>query len=108
MVREAQEIVERATKGILRGIRVEPPKRHDVADLLAQYEDRLPQGDWARLAAASKWLRTEREFSFYGDIDFIPTEEYSAAEAEEAIAAADLAIALAARTLGGTPPADET
>ena len=36
---------------------------------------------------------------------FIPTEEYSAAEAKEAIAAADLVIALAALTLAGTPPA---
>ncbi len=105
VVREAQEIVELATKGILRGIGVEPPKRHDVAGLLAHYEDRLPKAEWARLAAASKWLRTEREFSFYGDIDFIPTEEYSAAEAKEAIAAADLAIALATLTLAGTPPA---
>ena len=44
VVREAQEIVELATKGILRGIGVEPPKRHDVADLLAHYEERLPGG----------------------------------------------------------------
>jgi hypothetical protein len=30
-----------------------------------------------RLAAISAWLRKEREFSFYGDMDFIRTEEYS-------------------------------
>jgi HEPN domain-containing protein len=29
-----------------------------------------------RLAEISKRLRKERELSFYGDIDFIPTEEY--------------------------------
>ncbi len=30
-----------------------------------------------RLAAASKWLRKEREICFYGDEQFIPTEEYT-------------------------------
>ena len=30
-------------------------------------------------------LRKEREFSFYGDIDFIPTERYSREDAERAL-----------------------
>jgi hypothetical protein len=31
-------------------------------------------------------LRKEREFSFYGELDFIPTEQYSRADAERAYA----------------------
>jgi hypothetical protein len=33
----------------------------------------------------SKALRRDRELSFYGDIDFIPSEEYTAADSERAI-----------------------
>ena len=45
-----------------------------------------------RLAQASEWLRAERELSFYGDVDFIPTEEYTAEEGRRAIAEARLAV----------------
>jgi hypothetical protein len=31
------------------------------------------------LAVISKTLRKERELAFYGDLDFIPTDEYSLA-----------------------------
>jgi hypothetical protein len=41
---------------------------------------------------ASGWLRKEREFAFYGDIDFIPTERYSADDAGQAIGAARRAV----------------
>ena len=41
---------------------------------------------------ASSWLRKEREFSFYGEIDFIPTERYTRDDAERALAAARLAV----------------
>jgi HEPN domain-containing protein len=100
VVHESQEIVELTTKGILRAIGIEPPKRHDVGDLLAEYRDRLPEGNWAELIAASKWLRKEREFAFYGDVDFIPTEEYTHEDAVRAVKAVDLAIALAALVIG--------
>jgi HEPN domain-containing protein len=79
VVRESQEIVELALKGLLRMIGVDPPKCHDVSDLLVEYAERftaLPREEIDYLAAASKSLRKEREFSFYGDIDFIPTAEY--------------------------------
>ncbi len=87
VVREAQEIVELALKGVLRQIGIEPPKQHDVGGLILEYSDRLPpavKAKAARLAAISKWLRKEREFSFYGDIDFIPTEEYTREDGERA------------------------
>lgn len=88
VVREAQEIVELALKAILRQIGVEPPKWHDVGPLLVQYRSRLPAALDARvdrLAEISARLRKDRELAFYGDIDFIPTERYSADDANRAI-----------------------
>jgi HEPN domain-containing protein len=88
VVRESQEVVELALKALLREVGVEPPKWHDVGGLLREHQDRfsetlLPHVD--RLAAVSAWLRKEREFSFYGDIDMIPTDAYSEAEASRAV-----------------------
>ncbi len=88
VVREAQELVELALKGVLRFVGVEPPKQHDVGGLLLQHRDRLPAALAAvadRLAEISHRLRKEREFSFYGDEDFIPTEEYTRDEAAAAL-----------------------
>jgi|SRR3990172_3721622 len=88
VVREAQEIVELALKGMLRQVGIEPPKWHDVGRPLEEYRARFPEqvvSHIDRLAEISAWLRKEREFSFYGDIDFIPTEEYSRDDALKAI-----------------------
>lgn len=52
-----------------------------------------------RLADASAWLRKEREFSFYGDIDFIPTERYSAMDAKRAVDDATYVVATAATVI---------
>jgi hypothetical protein len=87
VVREAQELVELALKAALRAIGVEPPKFHDVGGLLVAHSEKFPPHLASRLQRAadiSRRLRRERELSFYGDIDFIPTEEYSAADAERA------------------------
>jgi len=87
VVREAQEIVELALKGMLRQVGVDPPRWHDVGGLLDEYRDRFPDAvrqAISRLAAISAWLRKEREFAFYGDIDFIPTEQYTEADARRA------------------------
>lgn len=104
VVRESQEVVELVLKGILRAIGIEPPKRHDVAPLLMEYRSRLPDGPWEHLAAESKWLRKEREFAFYGDVDFIPTDEYSAADGARAIQAAELAVRLGTVVISPPPP----
>ena len=88
VVREAQEIVELALKGMLRQVGIEPPRWHDVGELLQEYRARFPQAAAVhvdRLAEISGWLRKEREFSFYGDIDFIPTEHYTEHNALRAI-----------------------
>lgn len=95
VVREAQEIVELASKGMLRQVGVEPPKWHDVGDLIMEHRSRFPLpvcSDVVKLAGISKWLRKEREFSFYGDIDFIPTEEYLREDAKFVVRAAKLTI----------------
>ena len=87
VIREAQELVELAAKGMLRQAGIEPPKHHDVGGLIVEYQERFPFADEetaGKIAAISKWLRKEREFSFYGDIDFIPTEEYTRDDAERA------------------------
>ena len=87
VVREAQELVELALKGMVRAIGIEPPKLHDVGALLLQHRDRFApdvQKTLDTLAGISKELRKDRELAFYGDIDFIPTEEYSVEEAKRA------------------------
>lgn len=68
VIREAQELVELALKGILRQVGVEPPKQHDVGYLVIEFKERLPREvaeEVKKIAAISKWLRKEREFSFY-------------------------------------------
>ncbi len=99
VVREAQEVVELALKGMLRQVGVEPPRWHDVGQLLEEHRDRFAppvQESLGRLVEASAWLRKEREFAFYGDIDFIPTERYSSLDASAALDAARLAVRVAA------------
>lgn len=88
MVREAQELVELALKAMLREVGVDPPKWHDVGPVLLQQARLFPietRSQLTELARISKWLRKEREFSFYGDVDFIPTEQYSRDDGARAI-----------------------
>jgi len=102
VVREAQELVELALKGILRQLGVEPPKQHDVGWLVVEFKDRLPaevSSQAERLARISKWLRKEREFSFYGDVDFIPTEEYTKEDAERAKRDAFFVVSMAQKVI---------
>jgi HEPN domain-containing protein len=89
VVREAQELVELALKAMLRHAGIDPPKWHDVGPILVEQQALFPEplrAEVARLAEISKWLRKEREFAFYGDIDFIPTEEYAREDGERALA----------------------
>ncbi|HSV31004.1 MAG TPA: HEPN domain-containing protein [Atribacteraceae bacterium] len=98
VVREAQEIVELALKGILRTMGIDPPKQHDVGYLLLEYKERLPEQvrpEAEKLAAISKWLRKEREFSFCGDIDFIPTLEYTSEDGSRASRDAHYVVSIA-------------
>lgn len=88
VVREAQEIVELSLKGMLRAVGIEPPKFHDVGPLLIEHKDKFKGvllKDIRKIARISKELRKERELSFYGDIDFIPTEQYTKGDASKAM-----------------------
>jgi len=102
VIREAQEIVELATKGMLRQVGIEPPKWHDVGDLLIEFAERIQSvnlDELEHLANVSHWLRKEREFSFYGDVDFIPTEQYSREDAVRAIKDAHSVVEAASRVI---------
>lgn len=98
VIREAQEVVELALKGMLRAVGVEPPKLHDVGGLLLEHRDRFRPvviKGLKQAANISKRLRKERELAFYGDIDFNPTEEYTAKDARQAIKDAKWVVSLA-------------
>lgn len=89
VVREAQETVELATKAMLRKVGIDPPKWHDVGSIILRHRNRFPKilrDKLDEVARISKSLRKERELAFYGDIDFIPTEEYTRPQAKKAIA----------------------
>ncbi len=101
-MREAQEIVELALKGMLRQAGVDPPKWHDVGGILQEHHHLFPAGvqkKIPRLALVSKWLKKERELSFYGDIDFIPTEEYASKDARKAMSDANFTVRVASRVV---------
>lgn len=55
---------------------------HDVSSLLREYADRLPSLPVEEeLSRISTRLRKERELAFYGDLDFLPTEQYTREDA---------------------------
>lgn len=102
LVREAQELVELTTKAILREAGIDPPRLHDMGPILVAEIDRFPVklGDkFKQLAAGSQWLRAQRELSFYGDVDWIPTERYTVIDGNKALAIADLSLSLAEKII---------
>lgn len=95
VVREAQEIVELSLKGVLRYVGVEPPKYHDVSPIIIEHRKKfktLTSQELTKIARISKKLRKERELAFYGDIDFIPTEEYTLKDAKDAMRSAQYVV----------------
>ncbi len=102
VIREAQEIVELALKAILRHVGIEPPHWHDVGGLLVDHRSRFAadvEAEVDRLAATSAWLRKEREFAFYGDIDLIPTDHYRETDAARARDEAEFVVTIAGRVI---------
>lgn len=96
VVREAQELVELALKGMLRWAGMDPPRWHDVGGILLEQAAHLPETlrpDLPRLAAISKRLRREREMAFYGEVDLVPGKSYDEAAARQALADADAVLA---------------
>ncbi len=97
VVRESQEAVELTLKGLLRAAGVDPPRVHDVAEVLEAERSRLPTSladDIDRLAAISRALRRDRELAFYGAEDLTPSEFYRERDADEARDAARLVVEL--------------
>jgi HEPN domain-containing protein len=91
VVRESQEVVELALKGLLRVVGIEPPRIHDVSEVLTAEKSRLPQAIQQQvevLAAGSRTLRRDRELAFYGAEDLTPSGFYTQ---DDAVAARDIA-----------------
>jgi hypothetical protein len=87
VVRESQEVVELALKAALRSHGVDPPRLHDVSDVLLAERERLPAALTAELDALvriSRELRRDRELAFYGAEDLTPSGFYSKADATRA------------------------
>jgi HEPN domain-containing protein len=104
VVRQSQEAVELALKGVLRLVGIEPPKWHDVGPILKEYSDRFPQ--WfseniEELASISRELRHEREPAMYGDEETStpPYKLYSRRDAEKALANARKVLSLCEKLL---------
>lgn len=88
VVRESQQIVELVLKALLRSYGVEPPRVHDVSDIMLREASRLPAPlatHLERLAAISKRLRRDRELAFYGSEDLTPLAFYSREDASRAL-----------------------
>ena len=87
VVSESQEVVELALKGLLRAHGVEPPRIHDVSEVLLAEQRRFPdslQRELDDLASISRELRRDRELAFYGAEDLTPSGFYSRSDAERA------------------------
>ncbi|MGH9382309.1 MAG: HEPN domain-containing protein [Thermoanaerobaculia bacterium] len=95
VVRESQEVLELALKALLRASGVEPPRIHDVADVLIAERERMPRElceHLEELAAMSRELRRDRELAFYGAEDLTPSTFYRQADAVRARDAARLVV----------------
>jgi HEPN domain-containing protein len=87
VVRESQEVVELALKGLLRAHGIDPPRVHDVSEVLLAERERLPEAvhlELEELAAVSRDLRRDRELAFYGAEDLTPSGFYTRGDAERA------------------------
>lgn len=87
VVREAQEVVELALKGLLRASNVAAPRIHDVSAVLLAERGSFARELWPhvdRLAAISKDLRRDRELAFYGAEDLTPSSFYAREDAVRA------------------------
>lgn len=104
IVRESHDIVELALKGALRFVGIDPPKRHDVHDVLERFVDRLPP-EWATAISDARrdldWLAEQRSPAFYGnEADDIPASAlFGEPEARRAMAVAERFLELFARLL---------
>lgn len=77
VVRESQEVVELALKGLLRHSGIEVPRIHDVSEIMlenAAQIDMKVRDELEKIAEISRTLRRDRELAFYGSDDLTPSE----------------------------------
>ena len=87
VVRESQEIVELCLKALLRAHRIEPPRIHDVSQVIKDNESvfkSVKANNLKRLCKISHTLRRDRELAYYGSEDLTPSDFYSEEDAQEA------------------------
>jgi HEPN domain-containing protein len=87
VVRESQELVELALKALLRSVGIDPPRIHDVSDVLKAEAHWLPdslRGELGTLTRISRDLRRDRELAFYGAEDLTPSGFYTREDGERA------------------------
>jgi hypothetical protein len=100
VVRESQEAVELALKGLLRRANAEPPRIHDVSDVLRESSASLPRGAAAHLdelCDISRDLRRDRELALHGSEDLTPSDFYREQDAREARRKARRVVEIVAR-----------
>ena len=88
VVCESQEVVEICLKALLRHVRIEVPRLHDVSPVLEDNRDRLPAAALSqleRLSEVSRSLRRDRELAFYGSEDLTPSTFYRREDAAKAL-----------------------
>lgn len=104
VVRESQELVELCLKGLLRMTKIEIPRLHDVGPLFLDARDRLPAAIKVHvdaLARISKYMRRDRELSFYGSEDLTPSDFYQEEDAKKAYEDAKWVHSICQSVVGG-------
>lgn len=102
VVREAQETVELLLKAVLLDMGLIVPTMHDVSIILDINKDFLKEpflSNSDKIRTISKTLRKEREVSFYGAEDFLPSEEYAQSDAIRAIEDVKFVLDIVKKTL---------
>ena len=87
VVRECQEVVEVALKGLIRHHDIEVPRVHDVSEVLEENKGRFPpliREALEELMEISQELRRDRELAFYGSEDITPHSFYKEKHAKVA------------------------
>ena len=88
VIRESQEALELFIKALLRHMGHEPSHSHDPGRELLTLKDRVPPHFSPLVDDLAKWskaLRKDRELSYYGAADFVPTDNYTETESADAL-----------------------
>jgi HEPN domain-containing protein len=106
VVRESQELVELALKGLLRMAGIDAPRIHDVSQILLDNRELIPdrvRPHVEKLAEYSRCLRRDRELAFDGSEDLTPMDFYRETDARQARAMAQETIGVIIPLLGKQP-----